>query len=182
MSNPAGTRRIKRASLALTMTITLMGATAALRAQAGFEVLGAKAFDSALVKDFYLEGNSIPTERRNAALIKTPSGARVELALLDTSGYSSAVQQKYSGMIINEGSISVCGVKLGVGSYGFGTKLPHPSGSGEAQVFFYDQAGTKIGECSASRDTQLKTPKPLQVMVSGGKARLYLGVYGLEIE
>lgn len=160
----------------------LMGSESVLQAQAGFEVLGGKAFDSAFVKDFYLEGNSIPTERRNAALIKTPSGTRVEFALLDTSGYSSAVQQKYAGMIISEGSVSVCGVKLGVGSYGFGTKLPHPSGSGDAQVFFYDQAGAKLGECGASKDTGIKTPRPLQVVVSGGKARLYLGVYGLDVE
>lgn len=182
MSKLAGSRRIRVARLAVATTTVLMGAAVVLQAQAGFEVLGNKALDSAFVKDFYLEGNSIPTERRNAALIKTPSGARVEFALLDTSGYSSEVQEKYSGMIISEGPISVCGVKLGVGSYGFGTKLPHPPGSGQAQVYFYDQAGTKVGQCSASKDTQLKTPKPLQVMISGAKARLYLGVYGLDIE
>lgn len=182
MSMPAGMRRAGAISLAVPVMMVFMGAAATLKAQAGFEVVTGKAFDSAFVKDFYLEGNSIPTERRNAALIKTPSGARVEFALLDTSGYSSAVQQKYSGMIISEGAISVCGVKLGVGSFGFGTRLPHPSGSGEAQVFFYDQAGAKLGECSAAKDTQLKTPRPLQVMVSGGKARLYLGVYSLDID
>lgn len=181
MGKPAARHGRGIVRLALTVAV-LVGATAALQAQAGFEVLGSKAFDSGFVKDFYLEGNSIPTEKRNAALIKTPSGTRVELALLDTSGYSSQVQQKYSGMIISEGSIQVCGVKLGVGSYGFGTRLPHPPGSGEAQVYFYDQAGTKVGECSASKDARLKTPKPLQVMISGGKARLYLGVHALDIE
>lgn len=182
MNRPAGLQRIAIARLTVSVMLILFGAVAVLEAQAGFEVLSGKAFDSAFVKDFYLEGNSIPTERRNAALIKTPSGARVEFALLDTSGYSSAVQQKYSGMIISEGSLSVCGVKLGAGSYGFGTRLPHPSGSGDAEVFFYDQAGAKLGQCTASKDTQLKTPRPLQVMVSGGKARLYLGVYGLDLE
>jgi len=182
MNKPTRMHRSGAAMLAVPMMMVLMGAAPTLKAQAGIEVLSGKPFDSAFVKDFYLEGNSIPTERRNAALIKTASGARVEFALLDTSGYSSAVQQKYSGMMISEGSISVCGVKLGVGSYGFGTKLPHPSGSGEAQVFFYDQAGTKLGECSTSKDTQLKTPKPLQVTLTGGKARLYLGVYGLDLE
>ena len=174
-----GTRAIR---LILPLALLVTAAASILQAQAGFEVLSGKPFDSAFVKDFYLEGNSIPTEKRNAALIKTSSGARVEFALLDTSGYSSQVQEKYNGMIISEGPISVCAVKLGVGSYGFGTKLPHPSGSGEAQVFFYDQAGSKLGECSAPKDTQLKTPKPLQVTVAGGKAKLYLGVYGLDLQ
>ena len=150
-------------------------------AQAGFEVLTGKPFDSAFVKDFYLEGNSIPTERRNAALIKIPSGARVEFALLDTSGYSSQVQQKYSGMVISEGDVSVGDVKLGVGSFGFGVKMPHPPGSSDAQVFFYDQAGKKIGECAAKKDPAVKSPKPLQVTVTGGGARLYLGVYWMEL-
>ncbi len=170
---------IRVARLILPLAVILTGAA---QAQSGFEVLSGKPFDSAFVKDFYLEGNSIPTEKRNAALVKTPSGARVEFALLDTSGYSSQVQEKYSGMIISEGPISVCGVKLGVGSFGFGTKMPHPAGSGDAQVIFYDQAGAKVGECSASRDSQLKMPRPLQVRISGGKARLYLGVYGLDLQ
>lgn len=167
-------------SLALPALI-LIGA-AALQAQDTFHVVSGKAFDGAIVKDFYLEGNAIPAEKRNAVLIKTPSGARAEFALLDTSGYSSQVQQKYSGMVISEGALTICGVKLTVGSYGFGSKLPHPPTNADAQVFFYDQAGTKVGECSAARDTGLKQPKPLQVIVTGGKARLYLGVYGLDLQ
>ena len=54
--------------------------------------------------------------------------------------------------------------------------------TGDAQVFFYDQAGTKVGECSAPKDATIKVPRPLQVSVSGGKARLELGVYGLDIQ
>jgi len=172
--------RAMRLTLALALLVT--AAASVLQAQGGFEVLSGKAFDSAFVKDFYLEGNSIPTEKRNAALIKTSSGARVEFALLDTTGYSSQVQEKYSGMIISEGPIGICGIKLGVGSYGFGTKLPRPPGSGDAQVFFYDQAGSQVGECGAPKDAQLKTPKPLQVVIAGGKAKLYLGVYGLDLQ
>ena len=173
---------IRAMRLILRLALLVAAAASVLQAQAGFEVLSGKPFDSAFVKDFYLEGNSIPTEKRNAALIKTSSGARVEFALLDTIGYSSQVQEKYNGMIISEGPIGVCGVKLAVGSYGFGTRLPHPTGSGNAQVFFYDQAGSKVGECSTPKDAQLKTPKPLQVIVSGGKATLYLGVYGLDLQ
>ena len=42
-------------------------------AQSKFEVVAGKAFDSAVPKDFYLEGNAIPTEKRNAVLVKTPA-------------------------------------------------------------------------------------------------------------
>jgi len=173
-----GTRLMRWAVL---LAAVQLAGCAVVFGQGAFEVVSGKAFDSAFVKDFYLEGNSIPTERRNAALVKTPAGARVEFALLDTSGYSSEVQEKYHGMIISEGSFTVCGVKLGVGSFGFGTKMPKPPASGSAEFFFYDQAGAKLGQCTAAKDTHLKAPRPLQVVASGGKAHLYLGIYGLEL-
>lgn len=160
----------------------LLAGCSTMPAQGGFELVTGKPFDSAFVKDFYLEGNSIPTEKRNAALVKTPAGARVEFALLDTSGYSSQVQQKYSGMVISEGDLSAGGVKLGVGSFGFGAKLPHPPGNADGQLFFYDQAGKEIGHCTAKRDPAAKAPRPLQVTVSGGSARLYLGVYWVDLQ
>jgi hypothetical protein len=163
------------------VVLALLVGCGTMPAQGGFELVTGKAFDSAFVKDFYLEGNSIPTEKRNAALIKTAAGARVEFALLDTSGYSSQIQQKYSGMVISEGDVTVGGVKLGVGSFGFGTRFPHPAGA-DGQVFFYDQAGKQIGQCTAKRDPAAKAPRPLQVTVSGGTTRLYLGVYAVELQ
>src|SRR5579863_6233644 len=78
-------------------------------AQGSFETVTGKAFDAAVPKDIYLEGNAIPTEKRNAALIKSPKGARILFARIDTAGYSSQIKQKYIGMIISEGRVSVCG-------------------------------------------------------------------------
>ena len=68
-------------------------------AQKGFEAVTGKAFDSAMPKDFYLEGNAIPTEKRNAVMVKTPGGARALFALIDTTGYAASVQAKYVGMV-----------------------------------------------------------------------------------
>jgi hypothetical protein len=149
-----------------------------LRAQGAFEVVTGKAFDSALPKDFYLEGNAIPTQKRNAALVKTPAGARVLFALIDTTGYSSQIQQKYEGMLITEGSLSVGGHKLGVGSYGFGYTKPAATSNEDAKFFLYNQAGEKIAECTAKKDTKIAQPKPLQVVTATGEpARLYFGRY-----
>lgn len=155
----------------------------AVRAQGGFEQVTGKAFDSALPKDFYLEGNAIPTQKRNAALLKTGEGARVLFALIDTTGYSSQIQQKYIGMIITEASVSVCGESLDVGSYGFGLQKPDASSDEDADFFVYDQAGTKVMECVAEKDSEVKQPKPLQVMLGAGQpAKLYLGRYWLELK
>lgn len=150
----------------------------ALSGQRGFELVTGKAFDSALPKDFYLEGNAIPTEKRNAVLLKSPTGARALIALLDTSGYSSQVQEKYLGMVISEGALSICGIELSVGSYGFGLVRPSPVSNADGKFLVYNQAGEKVGECVSEKGTDIGQPKPLQVVPGeDGQARVYLGRY-----
>jgi hypothetical protein len=153
------------------------------RAQKGFEVVTGKDFTRAVPKDFYLEGNSIPVEARNAALLTTPSGHRLLLALIDTAGYSSQVQEKYMGMVISEGTVAFCGKPLGVGSYGMGMKMPPAHSEADAELFFYNQAGKEVCHCAVKKDKELAHPIPLQVVAKTGKtAILYLGRYGVEIK
>jgi len=149
---------------------------AALHAQAGFQVVSGKAFESAVPKDFYLEGNAIPVEKRNTVLLNTPSGARVLVGLIDTTGYSSQIQQKYIGMVIAEAPITACSIDLPVGSFGFGLEKPAPEGQGSANFLVYDQAGKQVGNCSAEADKGLKQPRPLQVTKgSDATTKLCLG-------
>ena len=155
----------------------------AVRAEGAFEQVTGKEFNSAMPKDFYLEGNAIPTQKRNAALLKTGEGARALFALIDTSGYSSQIQEKYIGMLIAEASLSVCGGTVGVGSYGFGLQKPAATSDEDAKFFVYDQAGKKVMDCGAKKDSEIERPRPLQVVLGTGKtARLYLGRYWLELK
>ncbi len=145
-------------------------------AQKGFEIVTGKAFDSAVPKDFYLEGNAIPTEIRNAVMVRTPAGARAIFALIDTAGYAANVQTKYVGMIITEGGLTLCGHKIGVGSYGFGWTLPGTGVDAPGKFMLYDQAGAALAECTAERQANLKMARPLQVIAGkNGSARLYHG-------
>jgi hypothetical protein len=170
-------KRFGASGLILVVMAILMGMPGNARAQGAFEQISGKAFESAIPNDFYLEGNRIPVERHNAALLKTPAGARLVFALIDTTGYSSQIQQKYIGMVITEGKVSVCDVPLSVGSYGFG--LDRPAG----KFFLYNQAGEKVGDCAANKDTALKQPKPLSIdLGKEAAARLYLGRYFVELK
>ncbi len=175
---------MKKTTIAIAFFL-LMGILAAmpgdLRAQGKFEQVSGKDFEKAVPKDFYLEGNAIPTEKRNATLVKTPSGARVIFALIDTTGYSSQIQAKYIGMLIAEGEVSLGDVKVGVGSYGFGFERPAASSNADGKFHVYNQAGAKVGDCAAKKDAQIKTPRPLQVILTGERPRLYLGRYWLEL-
>jgi len=153
-----------------------------LAAQKGFEIVTGKAFDSAIPKDFYLEGNAIPVQKRNAVLVQTPSGARTIFALIDTTGYSANIQTKYVGMIIAEGDVSVCGHKIGVGSYGFGWVRPDQGVDQPGKLSLYNQAGAAVAECTTPRDPKLTQPRPLQVTAGQtGPARLYYGRHYAEL-
>jgi hypothetical protein len=153
-----------------------------LGAAGSWKVVTGKAFDSALPKDFYLETNAIPTEKRNAALLETSGGAQIILALLDTSGYTSQVQEKYLGMLITETPLSVCGHTIGVGSYGFGLKHPMGESSAPGEFMLYNQAGHRVASCSASKDMKLAHPTPLAVKAAGDGAEVYLGRYLVKLK
>ena len=166
----------------LLMLGTLVAWPQKANAQGSFQTVTGKAFDSAVPKDFYLEGNAIPTEKRNAALVKTSKGARILFALIDTAGYSSQIKQKYIGMLITEGRISVCGKTVDVGSYGFGLDKPPAKSKDDAKFHLYNQAGAEVGGCTAPYDATIKIPKPLQVIVGkDGFAWLVLGRYKVEL-
>ncbi len=164
------------------IVLACLGCGGAFAQQHQFELVTGKAFDSAMPKDFYLEGNAIPTAKRNATLVHLPSGERALFSLLDTSGYASDIQAKYVGMIITEGNVTICGHKVTVGSYGFGwTRAPR--GTEEAGKFsLYNQAGTKLAECTSPRDANLQQPRPLQVVVKqDGTALLYYGRHSVDL-
>lgn len=164
------------------LAVTLVAWPNVARAQRTFVQVTGRDFDKAVPKDFYLEGNAIPVQARNAALLTT-EGARVLFALIDTTGYSSQIQQKYMGMLISETSFSLCGKSVHVGSYGFGLEKPPETSAMDAKFFLYDQAGSKVLGCFSKKDSNISPPKPLQAVISQGTpARLYLGRYWLELK
>jgi hypothetical protein len=129
----------------------------------GCEKVTGKEFDSGFVPHFYLEGNSIPTQKRNAAMLKCMGGKRLVFGLLDTTGYSADIQKKYHGMAILEQKVTFGTAELGVGAYGFGLE--------------------KAGEAKAEKAKDLGQPVPLQVVTAAGKApALCLGLHCVEIK
>jgi hypothetical protein len=169
--------------IAVSLLLSVMAAKPA-SAQGVFKVEKGEAFNKVIPKDFVLEENAIPTEKRNSALVMSPSGARIVVGLLDTSGYSSQVQEKYLGMLIAEGRVTVCGRHVAIGSYGFGLAKSGSAAGGHASQFMvYNQAGEKVAECTASWDAKIKSPRPLEVVVHGGRtARLYVGRTWVELK
>jgi hypothetical protein len=170
--------------LRVCLLLFLIGASGAAGfTQGHFKIITGTLLTAAVPRDFYLEGNAIPVEKDNAVLIQTPAGARTLFALIVTQGFASRIQQKYSGMLISEGRLSLCGKNAGIGSYGFGLRHPSVPGIKDAQFFLYNQAGHRIIDCDVEKDPHLSEPRPLQVVIeSSHSARLYLGRYWLELD
>jgi len=108
-------------------------------------------------------------QARNSGGIKFGDGMLTLAALIDTSGYSSAVQQKYQSYLITEGAILINGKLLPPGAYGAGFV------GGKFGVM--DIGGHDMFSVDATHDGDLKRPTPLQFIAGGpaGEFRLYQG-------
>jgi len=119
----------------------------------------------------FYKGQSAPVQARNSAGIRFVADKLVLTALVDTSGYSSAVQQTYQGYLLNEVQLKIGDKTLAPGAYGFGFI------AGDIVVVM-DIAGNEVLRASTRRDDQLARPNPLQIVAdpsAPGHFRLYLG-------
>jgi len=163
-------------STALVLGVALLLAVVPAPAQAQ-EKLEGKAFDSAVVKDFYLEGNAIPVQKRNTVVLKGADGKRLVFGLIDTTGYSAEIQAKYVGMMIVERNVTFGTTALGPGAYGIGIHKPTPP-EGPGHLMAYDVGGAKVAEAAAQYDKALAQPQPLQY----ANGRLYVGRHWVEVK
>jgi len=173
---------MKRLPSAGAVTLAAAAALAlAAPAAAQFEKLAGKPFDSAYVRDFYLEGNSIPTQKRNTVMLKDADGKRLVFSLLDTTGYSAEIQAKYIGMLIFERPVTLGDARIPAGAYGFGLRKGQTPESAAA-LLVYDVGGAKVGETSAAHDAAIERPVPLQVVTKDGASRLYAGRHWVQLQ
>jgi hypothetical protein len=124
-----------------------------------------------LPKSVFYKGLSATVQGRNSAGIRFGNGDLVLVALVDTSGYSSAVQQTYQAYLLNEVRLKIGSKVLPPGAYGFGF-------IGGDHVVVMDIAGNELLRENTARDPQMTHPDPLHIVAEEGKPgeyRLYLG-------
>jgi len=131
-------------------------------------VLSQDALKKLVPTSFYFEGQSGPTQMRNAASVRFGDKRHVIVALVDTAGYSSDVRAKYEGFLITDSEISLGGKDIAVGAYGFGV-------SKEGQFNLFDLGGKTLTSVSAPKDAALATPQPLTIIKGTDGVRLYRG-------
>ena len=118
----------------------------------------------------FFRGQTAGTQMRNTGGVRYADGFLVLAGLVDSSGYSTGLREKYQGYLINEVTIEVGGKTLKPGTYGFGFL--------EGNKFVVMDIGSNdLLEVASTKDSEMKHPVPLQVLATGdaGKYRFYHG-------
>lgn len=148
-------------------TIWLVVLTALAWAQAGAQILTGEQVKKIAPTTYYFAGQSAAVQQRNTAGLKNSAGKMVLAGLVDTSGYSTAIQGKYQGFLITEAKLAFDGVMLDPGEYGFGFK--------EGKFIVMNVAATDLFSIASKDDDQIKHPVPLKLEKDGAGYRLYAG-------
>jgi hypothetical protein len=123
-----------------------------------------------LPSEVFFRGQSAPVQARNSSGVQFAKDSLLLVTLVDTAGYSSAVQEKYQAYLITETPIDIEGHRLPPGAYGCGFL------AADAFVVM-DIGGHDLFSVSSAKDTALRRPTPLQIFpaADGLGYRLYFG-------
>jgi hypothetical protein len=105
---------------------------------------------------------------RNAVGFQLADTKMMLAALVDASGYSTSIQQKYQGMLITECKLNIGGSSLPPGQYGFGF-----AGDGKFNVM--DVANNDVLSAPYQTDQALERAVPLKLVGDGEGYKLYAG-------
>jgi hypothetical protein len=152
---------------------TLLGS--AFAQQASKHLLSSDELKKAVPAEYFFRGQKAPTQVRNSAGFQLADGKMTLAALVDASGYSTAIQQKYQGLLITEAKLNIGGATLAPGQYGFGF-------TADGKFVTMDVANSDVLTVSFQTDSGLPRAVPLKMVEAGGGYKLYAGKKWVEIE
>jgi hypothetical protein len=158
----------------LFFAMALLLASFAAFAQQASE-LGKQDLAKLVPQNYFFAGQTASTQTRNAGGVKV-GDKMVLFALVDNSGYSTGVQQKYQGLLITQVPLKVGDKTIPPGSYGFGT--PSADHFNVLDINANEIAGGPVSAASTDqRAVPLRvTSKGDSVVLSLGKRAFTFGV------
>ena len=130
-------------------------------------LLTADELKTVVPSEFFFRGQKAPTQLRNATGFQTADGKIAFAAMVDVSGYSTAIQQKYQGMLVTESKLNIGGSELAPGQYGFGFTAD--------KFVVMNVASEDVLSAPYQTDAELKRAVPLKLVEDGAGYRLYAG-------
>ena len=152
----------------LSVALVLLAITGLVTAQEQATLLTGTQLTRVVPTGFYFQGLSAPTQMRNSAAARFGTDRYVIAGLVDTSGYSADVREKYVGFLITDSAIKLNGESLAAGAYGFGFAT-------EGKMTILDLAGKDLLSVAITNDKSLRRPRPLMMSADPGGVRLYSG-------
>jgi hypothetical protein len=161
---------------ALTLAVLTAAAPAALRAQSALPkpekdtVLKASDIKPKLFPEVvFFRGQTAPAQMRNTAGIHFSDDFYVLAGLVDNSGYSTGIRDKYQAYLITEVPLQFGTQTLKPGAYGMGFVAG-------GRFVVLDVAANDVFQATTQKDAEMKRPVPLQIVsAENGKYRLYAG-------
>jgi hypothetical protein len=147
--------------------LTALLLTAGLAQKTPPHMLSSDELKKIVPTEYFFRGQKAPTQMRNAAGFQTASEKITIAALVDASGYSTGIQQKYQGMLVTESKLNIGGSELAPGQYGFGF-------AGDKFVVM-NVANEDVLSVSFETDTAVKRATPLKLTEDGDGYKLYAG-------
>ncbi len=136
--------------------------------QASKHSLSADELKKAVPTEYFFRGQKAPVQLRNAVGFQLTDGKMTLAALVDASGYSTAIQQKYQGMLITETKLNIGGSSLPPGEYGFGF-------AADNKFMVMDVANNDLLSAPYQTDQALQHAVPLKLVEDGDGYKLYAG-------
>ena len=149
------------------MGLVVMVMVALALTSASAQVLTAEQVKKSAPNSFFFAGQSAAVQLRNTAGVKNSAGKLALAGLVDTSGYATAIAEKYQGFLITETKLSFDGASLDPGAYGFGFK--------DGKFIVMNVAGADVLSISSQNDDKIQHPVPLKFETDGAGYRLYAG-------
>lgn len=117
----------------------------------------------------FFRGKVAPAQLRNTGGVHFADDLYVLAGLVDNSGYSTAIREKYQAYLLSEVTLEIGGQTVKAGAYGFGFV--------SGKFILMDLAANNLIEAAGQHDAEMKRPVPLQVVASStaGSYRLYIG-------
>jgi hypothetical protein len=169
-------RQITFAGMAISFGLALTGNVSVLSGQSALPkpdkdtVLKASDIKPKLFPEsVFFRGQTAPTQMRNTGGVHFSDDLYMLAGLVDNSGYSTAIREKYQAYLITEVTLRFAAQTLKPGAYGVGFIEG-------GRFVTLDLAANEIFQTASQKDNEMKRPVPLQVSASeAGKFRLYAG-------
>ncbi|WP_419804571.1 hypothetical protein [Terriglobus sp.] len=145
-----------------------MASAPIVHATHGKGLIATSELEKLLPATVYFSGQSAPLQIRNSAAYSNTAGRITWAGLVDTSGYSTGVREKYQFYFVTEVPLNAGTLRIAPGIYGGGFLADNT-------FVLLDVSGTEIGRTAVEVDTALRRPRPLQMVEGTGMLRLYLG-------